>query len=196
MLSDDMRRVRKRMVREGYPVNDRPTNKRARLSIDGAKRESLAGKGDPEGQVTPTKRPDEDEERGEVASSGGNATREDGGYQVQYIDVTEEVNRRLRESRLRQLAESPSTSQKRKYDDIETEEVEGQDTEAGEPKEGAGLELDILRSPTKKIRTSGVFTQVTNLNGSLNASIGKKEDDVKDGPDGRLDRGTVKRRRL
>ncbi|KAH7132636.1 hypothetical protein B0J11DRAFT_522180 [Dendryphion nanum] len=198
MLSDDMRRVRKRMANEGVRVKERPANKRSRLSIEGSKRESLTNE-DPGGQITPTKRADGDLEQSGIKGSANKSTEDDGGYQVQYIDVTEEVNRRLRESRLRQLMNSPITSQKRKFEALEgADDVELGDT-PGETgvQDGSGLDLDVFKSPTKKIRTSGAFTQVASLNGGFRAgSKSEKDDGVREGPDGRLDRVSVKRRRM
>jgi hypothetical protein len=78
---------------------------------------------------------------------------QDDSYVGQHIDVTEEVNRRLRESRLRRLMDSPSTSQKRKRDAFEdtTMNEQGQDEPEGDDNSGG------KRTPTKKLRASGSF---------------------------------------
>lgn len=77
-------------------------------------------------------------------------------YEGQHVDVSEEVNRRLHESRLRRLMNSPSTAQKRKYDAFEdTRMGSGGDTE--DDREEL---LDRDRSPTKRLRASGTFESV------------------------------------
>lgn len=77
-------------------------------------------------------------------------------YVVQHIDVTEEVNRRLQESRLRRLMDSPSTSQKRKYN-ADTRGLERGEGEGDLENEAAEL-LDRERSP-KKLRASTEFEE-------------------------------------
>ena len=79
-------------------------------------------------------------------------------YVVEHIDVTEEVNRRLQESRLRRLMETPSTAQKRKRDEDDDVRMES-GTEA-EPTPRAGRESNSdERSSSKRMRMSGDFTE-------------------------------------
>lgn len=99
-------------------------------------------------------------------------------YTGQHIDVTEEVNRRLRESRLRRLMESPSTSQKRKYDAIEDVGMEI----------GGATQEDLQRTPTKRLKAVGSFepTMKVKHNGRVRDDLGQASND-------RMD---IKRRRL
>jgi hypothetical protein len=110
-------------------------------------------------------------------------------YVVQHIDVTEEVNRRLRESRLRRLMETPSTSQKRKFDRFEdTKEESGTGLE--EDQRNPSSAGDTERTPTKRLRFSGSFEQT---------STGKRKGDhqAQGEEHGRFeDRTNVKRRRM
>jgi hypothetical protein len=170
MLYDDMRRVRKRMAGEGVRVGERKTNKRQRLSIEGTKVANGSGEShtpgsnrkldaDAEGQLTPPTKPPQAPSEPKPASEGGQEgagqDETDHEYKVQYVDVTEEVNRRLRENRLRQLMDSPSTSQKRKRNALEEQEPYNQ-----EYCDEEHLDLDSGRSPVKKPRASGAFEQV------------------------------------
>lgn len=82
-------------------------------------------------------------------------TRLELGYVPQHVDVTEEVNRRLQESRLRRLMDTPSTSQKRKYHAIEPPQADNRVGREDAPFEGESL-LDKGRSP-KKLRASSGF---------------------------------------
>ncbi|KAJ4376233.1 hypothetical protein N0V83_001516 [Neocucurbitaria cava] len=81
-------------------------------------------------------------------------------YVVQHIDVTEEVSRRLRESRLRRLMDTPSTAQKRKYNAYEDQGTESAvDAEDDGSRAGcSGSEYE--RTPTKRLKSSGTFEQV------------------------------------
>ncbi|KAF2658609.1 hypothetical protein K491DRAFT_689913 [Lophiostoma macrostomum CBS 122681] len=110
---------------------------------------------------------------------------EAGEYQVQYVDVTEEVNRRLRESRLRQLMDSPSTAKKRKLDAFEPPEDNGGDVEA----DGSDWS-ERYKSPTKKIRSSGQFEQMVKLNEGVKRGDGDGQEGEEEG------RGAFKRRRV
>ena len=81
-------------------------------------------------------------------------------YVAQHVDVTEEVNRRLQESRLRRLMQTPSTAQKRKYnsyaEEPKSEGPAGTDEEG--PKSGySGSEYE--RTPTKRLKSSETFEQ-------------------------------------
>jgi hypothetical protein len=109
---------------------------------------------------------------------------------VQHIDVSEEVNRRLRESRLRRLMETPSTSQKRKYnayEEVRSPSAAETDEEGGSKGGYSGSEYE--RTPTKRLKSSGTFEQV-----------GKRKDNgvAEDNSSGRLPRGRVdfKRRKI
>lgn len=76
------------------------------------------------------------------------------------MDVTEEVNRRLQESRLRRLMETPGTAQKRKRDEDEDTRMEsGTEAEAGSRKGQDGNNDDP--TPTKRLRTSGAFERTS-----------------------------------
>jgi hypothetical protein len=89
------------------------------------------------------------------------AAQPDNGYVTEHIDVTEEVNKRMQESRLRRLMETPSTAQKRKRNALE----ENRSESAGD----AGFD-DASRNgfnsserdgtPTKRLKSSGTFEQV------------------------------------
>lgn len=81
-------------------------------------------------------------------------------YKVQYMDVSEIVNRRLRESRLRQLMEVPSasTNQKRKRHDME-----GEGDGGGQDVEGSDDRFTSMMSPMKKLKTVGNFESVANV---------------------------------
>lgn len=113
---------------------------------------------------------------------------EEDAYEVQRIDVTEEVNRRLRESRLRRLMETPTTSHKRKYDAYEeprSGSTIGRDDEA-DSRGWSGSEYE--RTPTKRIKCSGTFEQLGKRkeNGSADTGSSGKHDN----------RTNIKRRRV
>jgi hypothetical protein len=109
-------------------------------------------------------------------------------YVVQHIDVTEEVNRRLRESRLRRLMETPSTSQKRKFDNFEDTKEEG-GTGPEEDQRNPSSAGDTERTPTKRLRFSGSFEQTTGKRKGDHQTQGEER--------GRFeDRTNVKRRRM
>lgn len=116
------------------------STKKVRLSIPGS---------DEKAEVRPA-----DEE---LAPRPSTATTEST-YVVQHIDVTEEVNRRLQESRLRRLMETPSTAQKRKRDDDEdTRMLSGTEAEATPQSGHNGNDNDP--TPTKRARLSSSFEQ-------------------------------------
>lgn len=99
--------------------------------------------------------------------------------------MTEEVNRRLREARLRRLGDTPSTSQKRKFDAYEGSESWG-DTEGATDQES-----DYIRqTPTKRIRASGSFEPIAGM-------MKRKEDGITMGfaDVGKEERGSAKRRK-
>jgi hypothetical protein len=96
-------------------------------------------------------------------------------YVARHVDVTEEVNRRLQESRLRRLMQTPSTAQKRKYNSYEEEpKSEGPAGTDEGPKSGySGSEYE--RTPTKRLKSSGTFEQLgkrkENGNGNGNGNM-------------------------
>jgi hypothetical protein len=109
-------------------------------------------------------------------------------YVVQHIDVTEEVNRRLRDSRLRRLMETPSTSQKRKFDSFEdTKEESGTGPE--EDQRNPSSAGDTERTPTKRLRFSGTFEQTTGKRKGDHQAQGEERGWFED-------RTNVKRRRM
>lgn len=119
------------------------STKKVRLSIPGSNEKN---------EVRPA---DEDIARRPSAAS---TTTTESTYVVQHIDITEEVNRRLQESRLRRLMETPSTAQKRKRDDDEDTPMQsGTDTEVT-PRTGYDCKSDDP-TPTKRARLSEDFEQ-------------------------------------
>jgi hypothetical protein len=89
------------------------------------------------------------------------APQPDNAYVTEHIDVTEEVNRRMQESRLRRLMETPSTAQKRKRNAWEESRPEtAGDAEFDEASRDGynGSERD--GTPTKRLKSSGTFEQV------------------------------------
>jgi hypothetical protein len=135
--------------------------------------EGIDGSSNPVDTDVPSANPDTD------TATGANANADAGEYRVQYVDVTEEVNRRLRESRLRQLMDSPSTAKKRKLDTYETPENDDGDADASDWSEK-------YKSPTKKIRSSGQFEQMVKLNEGVKRGEGREDEG----------RGSFKRRRI
>lgn len=177
-LQDDMKRFRDQLESEGLATKKvhRPRqccatgfsqtqtkNASKRLSIEGGKaadpadpsqtstkkvRLSIPG-ADEASEVRPTD--DELERRPSTAQSEST-------YVVQHVDVTEEVNRRMQESRLRRLMETPATAQKRKRDDDEDIRMEsGTETDVT-PRNGHDIKNDDP-TPTKRVRLSGGFEQ-------------------------------------
>ncbi|KAJ4325717.1 hypothetical protein N0V94_000476 [Neodidymelliopsis sp. IMI 364377] len=156
-LQDDMKRFRDQLETEGL-TNKRTKNANKRLSIEGTK--------PPESPEGSSKRarlsiPGSERETAEARPDGQHATLQakpaqvEPAYTVQHIDVTEEVNRRLQESRLRRLMETPSTAQKRKFENFEDLRIEG----------GSDLEEDTKKTendgmPAKRMRNSGTFEPI------------------------------------
>jgi hypothetical protein len=161
-------------------VQAKPSNKR--LSIEGAK-ESTPTTHTPTPQNQAVSPPVD-----QSPTPRAKAPPPANGYVVEHIDVTAEVNRRLQESRLRRLMETPSTAQKRKRDAF-TESSPGSvaDTEGDDAysrNEYSGNEYD--RTPTKRLKSSGAFEQ----------TLKRKENDT--GGEGRVPdraRANYKRRR-
>ncbi|KAF2865510.1 hypothetical protein BDV95DRAFT_586547 [Massariosphaeria phaeospora] len=157
-LQDDMQRFRDQLEGEGL------TSKK-RLSLEGTKPSESTLKSTPpatqNAQTAPfvnlSPRP---------ASIPNRARYE---YPAQHIDVTEEVNRRLKESRLRRLMESPSTSQKRKYNAIDERRKDSTgDGEDGNP--------DMDRSPTKKLKWSGIVEPLKRKEAGLSQEAAEGRD--------------------
>ena len=130
-----------------------------RLSIEGAKHAS----------TTPTAQPPNSNPHAisplvdQSPTPRAKRARIEDDYVVQHVDVTEEVNRRLQESRLRRLMQTPSTAQKRKFDAYE--DGPRSDGPAGTDEEGqrggqSGSEYE--RTPTKRLRSSGTFEHLGN----------------------------------
>ncbi|KAJ4305619.1 hypothetical protein N0V90_001150 [Kalmusia sp. IMI 367209] len=175
-LQDDMQRFRDQLQSEGLAETKASTSNK-RLSLEGAKRpvtehDSAQTPPPKTRNPPPSSRPQPQPQ-----------TQSKDEYKVQHIDVTEEVNRRLRESRLRRLMDSPSTSQKRKYDALEGVESGG-DTEGDQEDVWQG------RSPMKKIRASGSFEPIA-------AVMKRKENGASpnNGGEGQEDRNSFKRRK-
>ncbi|XPS78901.1 hypothetical protein M3J09_010899 [Ascochyta lentis] len=172
-LQDDMKRFRDQLESEGLATK-KTKNVNKRLSIEGAKasdppepsvkkvRLSIPGS-----EGTTEIRPTDND-----LTSRANVAQSDATYVVQHIDVTEEVNRRLQESRLRRLMETPSTAQKRKRDDDEDTRMESGAEAGPEPRGGYDGNNDDP-TPTKRVRTSGAFERAT-----------KRELDGDEGQDG------------
>ncbi|KAJ8108262.1 hypothetical protein OPT61_g8293 [Boeremia exigua] len=158
-LQDDMKRFRDQLESEGLATK-KTKHANKRLSLEGGKaqdppqpspkkvRLSIPGSED----TSETRSTDE-----ELARRPSSAHAEPT-YLVQHIDVTEEVNRRLQESRLRRLMETPSTAQKRKRDDHEDEQMQSS-TEAEQTPRSAHGGTNDDPTPTKRMRTSGSFEQ-------------------------------------
>jgi hypothetical protein len=170
-LQDDMKRFRDKLqsedlavkrVRVHTPVarrsmlNDKTKTTNKRLSIEGAKRST---------PTTQTPKPTHQAispATGQSPTPRAKPALPDNGYVTEHIDVTEEVNRRLQESRLRRLMETPSTSQKRKretFDELRSESAAETDAEDGYSRNGySGSEYD--GTPTKRLKSSGTFDQM------------------------------------
>jgi hypothetical protein len=142
------------------------TNKR--LSIEGAKRST------PTTQTPKPTRQAISPATGQSPTPRAKPAQPDNGYVTEHIDVTEEVNRRLQESRLRRLMETPSTSQKRKrdtFDEPRSESAAETDAEDGCSRNGySGSEYD--GTPTKRLKSSGTFDQMLKRKENGGADMG------------------------
>lgn len=160
-----------------------------RLSIENAKRGFSASENDTANVLsnaqynTPSSPPAQDNTLSHSQRARQPSTDD---YAPQHIDVSEEVHRRLNESRLRRLMNTPSTSQKRKYDVFEHGRP-GVEAEEEEGEEVGGAE----RSPFKRIRASGSFGGM--MGASIDAVLKRKDGDGSGGGSGRSD---VKKRRF
>jgi hypothetical protein len=105
-------------------------------------------------------------------------------YAGEHIDITEEINRRLNENRLRRLMETPATAQKRKRDAFQEPASESA-TETEDVGPGySGGEQD--GTPTKRLRSTGTFEQVHK----------RKKNGKTEGEGQAVDQGYFKRRKL
>lgn len=109
-------------------------------------------------------------------------------YVVEHIDVTEEVNRRLQESRLRRLMETPSTAHKRKRDALEEIRSESADTDRDEGSHNGYSASEYDGTPTKRLKSSGTFEHA--LKRKENGHV------EREGEERFPDRADVKRRRV
>ncbi|KAH3913582.1 hypothetical protein HBH56_104960 [Parastagonospora nodorum] len=189
-LQDDMKRFRDQLQSEGLGAKKAKISNK-RLSIEGegldAKKAKPSKRLSIEGAKpsTPTKRPANSAISPPVDQSPtprANPTLPDPAYVVERVDVTQEVNRRLQESRLRRLMETPSTAQKRKRDALE--EPRSGSTVDGDGRNYSGSEYD--GTPTKRLKCSGAFEQVGK----------RKEDGVERGGEKVEGRAKFKRRRV
>ncbi|KAH7068224.1 hypothetical protein BKA63DRAFT_521368 [Paraphoma chrysanthemicola] len=179
-LQDEMKRFRDQLQSEGLAVKKAKKN---RLSIEGAKTfTSPAQTPKPQNQAVSPPIDQSPTPRAKPAQT-------ESSYIVEHIDVTEEVNRRLQESRLRRLMETPSTAHKRKRDALE--EIRSDSAADNEGDEGSrngysGSEYD--GTPTKRLKSSGTFEH----------ALKRKEDgDVERKGEERFpDRADFKRRRV
>ncbi|KAF1951260.1 hypothetical protein CC80DRAFT_481601 [Byssothecium circinans] len=189
-LHDDMQRFKEQLESEG--LGSKKTSNKHRLSIEGVKpsssntnggarrKEAISAQNPPTSPPVPTSPPTHSALPPQSAQSQNT-------YMVEHIDVSEEVNRRLRQNRLRRLMDSPSTSQKRKYDIFE-DTVMSSGPETEDDREDV---LERGRSGAKKVRVSGTFGgRVGTIEGVL-----KRKDDEGSGHGGR-DEGVFKRRRI
>ncbi|OAG09446.1 uncharacterized protein CC84DRAFT_1067352, partial [Paraphaeosphaeria sporulosa] len=157
-LTDGMQKFADQLQAEGL-AERKPqapaSNKRARLSLEGAKRPTPSSTPAPSSpQVPKSAAPPPTQPQPQFQPT---SPREE--YEVQRVDVTEEVNRRLREARLRRLVDSPSTSQKRKFDAYESMETWGETDDSTEQQEDDAMG----RSPFKRIRASGTFEPIASV---------------------------------
>ncbi|KAF1849366.1 uncharacterized protein K460DRAFT_331268 [Cucurbitaria berberidis CBS 394.84] len=182
-LQDDMKRFRDQLDSEGLAEKKaKPSNKR--LSIEAPKPSISTPKSHtPTSQNQAISPPIE-----QSPTPRGKPVQAEETYVVQHIDVTEEVNRRLRESRLRRLMETPSTAQKRKYNAYEEPKSESAAETEDDGSRGGYSGSEYEKTPTKRLKSSGTFEQA-----------GKRKEDGKGRPDEeeRLsDQAGCKRRKL
>ncbi|KAF2643984.1 hypothetical protein P280DRAFT_392327, partial [Massarina eburnea CBS 473.64] len=184
-LQDDMQRFRNQLESEGLAtMTKKKSNKRQRLSLEDGnlsppqnehhKRNSLTSQHPPTSPPNiPTSPP-----------TANQALPPQDSYVGQHMDVSDEVNRRLQENRLRRLMATPSTSQKRKYDVFEDA------TMSSGPETEDGRENVLEKNTAKKIRVSGSFGgRIQGIDGVLKRGI----DDGAGG--GGSSHGEFKRRR-
>lgn len=154
-LHDDMKRFRDELDSQGLAEKKAKTSNK-RLSIEGSK----AARSTPTSQPSTAQKLAVSPPVGQSPTPKGKPTQAQDTYVVQHIDVTEEVNRRLRESRLRRLMETPSTAQKRKYNALDEPRSEGAAETDDEPASREGYSSsEYERTPTKRLKSSGTFDQ-------------------------------------
>ncbi|KAF1831143.1 hypothetical protein BDW02DRAFT_591372 [Decorospora gaudefroyi] len=155
-LQDEMKRFRDQLESEGLAEKKVKTSNK-RLSIEGAKSSTPAPKtqtSNPQPQAISPPADQSATPRAKPSLTGD-------AYVVQHVDITEEVNRRLQESRLRRLMQTPSTAQKRKYNAYEEEpRSEGPAGTDEEGSRGGYSGSEYERTPTKRLKSSGTFGQV------------------------------------
>lgn len=125
-----------------------------RLSLEGAKHDSST----PKPQTHTSSSQAISPLPGQSPTPRAKSTQAEETHLVPHVDVTEEVNRRLQESRLRRLMQTPSTAQKRKYDeydDVPRSEGSAAADEERLRSQYGGSEFE--RTPTKRLRSSGTF---------------------------------------
>ncbi|XP_014562421.1 hypothetical protein COCVIDRAFT_84305 [Bipolaris victoriae FI3] len=152
-LHDDMKRFRDQLESEGLAEKKVKTSNK-RLSLEGAKYASPT----PNAQSHASNSHAISPLPGQSPTPRAKTAQAEGTHLVQHVDVTEEVNRRLQESRLRRLMQTPSTAQKRKYDEYEDAPSSG--GPAGTEEEGVKNQQsggEYEKTPTKRLRSSGVF---------------------------------------
>jgi hypothetical protein len=183
-LTDGMQKFADQLQAEGLAERKpQASNKRTRLSLEGANRPAPSSTPLPSSPQMPNSTTAPHTQPQPRHQHQPTSPHEE--YEVQRIDVTEEVNRRLREARLRRLGDSPGTSQKRKFGAYESMESWGE-TEGSTERE----DMDMGRSPTKRIRASGTFEPIAGV-------MKRKEEGITLGFEGvgKEERGNAKRRK-
>ncbi|KAI8943193.1 hypothetical protein NX059_001222 [Plenodomus lindquistii] len=183
-LQDDMKRFRDQLDSEGLAEKKVKTSNK-RLSIEGSRAAQSTPNAQPSSSQDSAVSPPVDQS----PTPKGKPTQIEDTYIVQHVDVTEEVNRRLRESRLRRLMETPSTAQKRKYNAYDEPRSEGPaetDDETGSTGAFSGSEYE--RTPTKRLKSCGTFEQTGKRKGT-----GRAEAETYSQPEGS---SSFKRRRV
>ncbi|KAH7386004.1 hypothetical protein BKA66DRAFT_461301 [Pyrenochaeta sp. MPI-SDFR-AT-0127] len=182
-LQDDMKRFRDQLDSEGVAEKKSKTSSK-RLSLESAKPAATT----PKAQTTSSQTQAVSPPVGQSPTPRAKHAQVEDTYVVQHIDVTEEVNRRLRESRLRRLMETPSTAHKRKYHAYDEPRSESAVETEDDGSRGGHSGCELERTPTKRLKSSGTFEQT-----------GKRKEDgnVREAEEEWLgDRGDFKRRKL
>ncbi|KAF1939714.1 hypothetical protein EJ02DRAFT_252350 [Clathrospora elynae] len=173
-LQDDMKHFRDKLESEGLAEKKVKTSNK-RLSIEGSKSStSTPNSHTPNMQSQAVSPP-----VNQIPTPRTKPTQAEDAYVVQHIDVTEEVNKRLRESRLRRLMETPSTSQKRKYNAYKEPRSEGAAGTEEEGSKGGYSGSEYERIPTKRVKSSGTFEQIGNRKENGNGNGTAREEDVR-----------------
>jgi hypothetical protein len=134
--------------------NDKAKTANKRLSLENAKASTPASTPQPSNRaVSPP--------RHQTPTPRTKSTFKDKAHEVEHIDITEEVNRRLQESRLRRLVETPGTAHKRKRNAFEEPRSEsGADTGEDMHSHNGYSGSDFDGTPTKRLKSTGTFEQV------------------------------------